>query len=125
LLNDDIDMSSPDHTDLLIRAYKAAWDHYFQPGRNGGVLECLARPALAKFLVEKTRQGIHDEPSLAAAGLQYLFSLEDPPEEPFDVSFDYHDPPEEPVDEKDLCWSMHLVNVSARFVPVGRVRCVA
>ena len=116
-------MSSPDHIDLLIRAYKAAWDHYFQPGRAGGVLECLARPALAEFLVEKTRQGIHDEPSLAAAGLQFLFSLEDPQEEPLDVSFD-DDPPEEPVDEIDSWWSMDQANVSARFVPVGRVRVV-
>jgi len=74
-------MSKSDHIDLLVRAFKAAWDYYFQPGRNSDVLECLARPALAEFLVSKVREGVDDEPSLAAAGLQFLFSLEDQPEE--------------------------------------------
>ena len=111
LLGDDITMSSPDHIDLLCRAFKAAWEYYFQPSRNGGVLECLARPALARFLAEKTREGITDEPSLAAAGLQFLFSLED-------------DPPEETVDEPDVSWNLHLKNASAHFVPVGHVQVV-
>jgi hypothetical protein len=101
-------MSSPDHIDLLVRAFKAAWEYYFQPGRNGGVLECLARPALAEFLVSKLREGIDDEPSLAAAGLEFLFSLEDMQDEPIDVDF----PP----------WGLHLKNAVARFVPVGHVR---
>jgi len=77
-------MSSSDQCDLLIGAFHAVWDHYFQPGRGGGVSASSARPALAEFLVEKIRQGIHDEPSLAAAGLQFLFSLEDALEEPVD-----------------------------------------
>lgn len=108
-------MPDQNTTDLLVRAFHAAWDHYFRPGRNGGVLECLARPALARFLVEKRREGITDEPSLAAAGLQFLFSLEDPPEE-VDLSFD-----EKLADELEPSWSMHLANASARFISVGRI----
>jgi hypothetical protein len=114
-------MSESDHIDLLVRAFKAAWDYYFQPGRNSGVLECLARPALAEFLVSKAREGINDEPSLAAAGLEFLFSLEDPPEEPVDFS------PEDislekPVAEPGVRWDVHLENASARFLPVKHVR---
>ena len=108
MLDDDIGMSPPDRIDLLVRAFNAAWEHYFQPGRNGGVLECLARPALAEFLVGKLREGIDDEPSLAAAGLEFLFSLEDTQDEPIDVDFP--------------SWGLHLENAVARFVPVGHVR---
>jgi hypothetical protein len=116
LLGDVISMLDQNTTDLLVRAFQAAWDHYFRPGRDGGVLECLARPALARFLVERRKEGMTDEPSLAAAGLQYLFSLEDPQEEQVGPSFD-----EEPLDGVDLSWSMHLANASAQFVPIGRV----
>jgi hypothetical protein len=84
-LGDDVAMLSPDHIELLIRAFNSAWEYYFQPDRNGGVLECLARPALAEFLVGKLREGIDDEPSLAVAGLQFLFSLEDTQDEPIDA----------------------------------------
>jgi hypothetical protein len=104
---------SSDRVDTLVRAFKAAWDHYFQPGRDSGVLECLARPALAEFLVEKSRQGIDDEPSLAAAGLQFLFSLEDDSLE---------DIVDEPVGVPDFPWNMYLKNAAARFAPIGRVR---
>ena len=99
---------SSERVDILVRAFKAAWDYYFQPGRNNGVLECLARPALAEFLAEQARQGVLDEPSLAAAGQQFLFSLEDAPEEP--------------VDDLEVSWNMCLENASARFVPVRHVR---
>jgi hypothetical protein len=99
-LGDDIGMLSPDHIELLIRAFNSAWEYYFQPDRHGGVLECLARPALAEFLVNKLKEGIDDEPSLAVAGLQFLFSLEDTQDEPAaetwlqendpeDVAFEY------------------------------------
>ena len=114
-------MSKSDHVDLLVRAFKAAWDYYFQPSRNTGVLECLARPALAAFLVSKVREGMDDEPSLAAAGLEFLFSLEDTPEEPVDVSLQDVSL-EKPVDEADIRWNVHLENASARFLPVGHVR---
>jgi hypothetical protein len=106
-------MSSPEQISVLVRAFKAAWEFYFQPDRSTSVLECLARPALAQFLVDKTKEGITDEPSLAAAGLEFLFSLEGPPEDIID----------EPADEPDLSRDvLHLENVAARFVPVSRVR---
>jgi hypothetical protein len=70
-------------------------------------LECIARPALAEFLVSKLREGVDDEPSLAAAGLAFLFSLEDTPEEPVDASLQDVSP-EEPVDEPDVRWDVHL-----------------
>jgi len=129
-------MSSPEQISVLVRAFKAAWEFYFQPDRNTSVLECLARPALAQFLVDKTKEGITDEPSLAAAGLEYLFSLEDPPE-------DLEDAPEDLVavsadapdlvsaDAPDLASDalhmemadvLHLENAAARFMPVSRVR---
>jgi len=106
-------MASSEQISVLVRAFKAAWEFYFQPDRNTSVLECLARPALAQFLVEKTKEGITDEPSLAAAGLEFLFSLEDPPEDLVD----------EPADEPDFSRNvLHLENAAARFVPISRVR---
>src|SRR5215510_2177055 len=74
-------MSSPDHISVLVRAFKAVWECYFRPDRNTPVLECLARPAQAQFLVNKRKEGMTDVPSIAAAGLEFLFSLEDPPED--------------------------------------------
>jgi hypothetical protein len=106
--------SSPDHIDLLIRAFKAAWEFYFRPDRNTSVLECLARPALAQFLVNKRKEGMTDEPSLAAAGLEFLFSLEDGPDD---------DSMDEAVNEADHSWNMlHLENAGARFTPITLVR---
>jgi hypothetical protein len=105
MLSDSLGVSKSDHIDLLVRAFKAAWDFYFEPGRNTGVLECLARPAVAEFLVSKVREGIDDVPSLAAAGLEFLFSLEDIPAE-------------EPVVEPEVRWDLHLEKASARFLPV-------
>lgn len=106
-------MSSPEHIDILVRAYKAAWEFYFRPERDTPVLECLARPALAQFLANKRKEGVTDAPSLAAAGLEFLFSLEVLPEDIVD----------EPADEPDFAWNvLHLENAAARFVPVTRAR---
>jgi hypothetical protein len=115
-LADDVGMSSPEHIDVLVRSFKATWAFYFRPDRNTAVLESLARPALAQFLVDKTREGMTDEPSLAAAGLEFLFSLED-------------DPLEDDVDElagvPEFTWNvLYLKNAGARFAPVGRVRLI-
>jgi hypothetical protein len=123
-------MSSPEQISILVRAYKAAWEFYFQPDRDTSVLECLARPALAQFLVDKTKEGITDEPSLAAAGLEFLFSLEDPPEYLEDLPEDpedLEDLPEgmvaERADEAAFSWNvLHLENAAARFVAVSRIR---
>jgi hypothetical protein len=105
-------MSEPDHVDLLVRAFKAAWDHYFRPGRNSELLESFAWPALAEFLVSKMREGIDDEPSLAAAGLEFLFSLEDTQDDEEKVGGDFPS------------WSLHLENATARFLRVKQVRMV-
>jgi hypothetical protein len=121
ILSDNSGLSKPDHIGLLVSAFNAAWDYYFQPGRNSGVLECLARPALAEFLVGKLREGVDDEPTLPAAGLEFLFSLEDAPEEPVDASLQDVSP-EEPVDKPDVRWHVHLENANARFLPVEHVR---
>jgi hypothetical protein len=133
-------MSSPEQISVLVRAFKAAWEFYFQPDRDTTVLECLARPALAQFLVDKTKEGITDEPSLAAAGLEYLFSLEDPPEDledaPEDIVAVSADAPDlVSADAPDLASDalhmemadvlgdvLHLENAGARFMPVSRVR---
>jgi len=121
-------MSSPEQISVLVRAFKAAWEFYFQPDRETSVLECLARPALAQFLAGKAKEGITDEPSLAAAGLEFLFSLEDPPgdienplEDLVDASADELDlaPDALPLETADV---LHLKNVAARFMPVNRVR---
>jgi|SRR5579871_144498 len=117
-------MSSPEQISILVRAFKAAWEFYFQPDRDTTVLECLARPALAQFLVDKTKEGITDEPSLAAAGLEFLFSLEDSSEaledRPEDIVEDIVD---ESADEPGFPWNaLHLENAAAHFVPVSRVR---
>ncbi len=104
-------MSSPEHISVLMRAFKAAWEFYFRPDRNTSVLECLARPALAQFLANKRKEGVIDESGLAAAGLEFLFSLEDPPEDIVDDAADDH----------DFSWNvLHLENAAARFVPVDR-----
>ena len=113
LLTIDADeMSSPDHLDVLVRAFKAAWQFHFHAGRHSGIAESAARPALAQFLVDKTREGVVDEPSLAAAGIEFLVSLDSQPEEAAD----------EALDEPHVCWTVRLEKASARFAPVGRVR---
>lgn len=99
-------MSSTDHIGLLVRAFNAAWDGYSFLSRNGCVSKSVARPLLSEFLVRKFREGIHDEPSLAAAGLKFLFSLEDKQDKPIDFP----------------SWGLHLENASARFIPIGRVQ---
>jgi hypothetical protein len=104
-------MSSSEHIDLLVNAFKVAWSQYFQADRNRGVLECLARPALAEFLVGKVKEGTSDLPSLAAAGLEFLFSMEDPVEMA-----------EDPIVPT---WNMHLENASARFLSVGYIRWIS
>jgi hypothetical protein len=101
-------MASTDQIALLVRAFNAAWDGYSQPSRNGCVSKSVARPVLSEFLVRKLREGIDDEPSLAAAGLEFLFSLEDKQDELIDFP----------------SWNLHLENAGARFVPIGRIQAV-
>jgi hypothetical protein len=63
-------------------------------------------------LVNKTKEGMTDEADLAAAGLEFLFSLEDWPEDIVD----------EPVNVPDFSWNvLHLENAGARFAHMRRV----
>jgi hypothetical protein len=106
-------MASSKQTDLLVGAFKIAWTDYYQFGRNDAVSPETARPALAQFLVDKTREGMADEAALAAAGLDFLFSLEAPLAELVDARV--------PSINGDQ-WNMRLGNVAARFVRVQHVR---
>ena len=64
-----------DHTLLLARAFDLAWEQYYGPNSEGSLAQAVARPALAKFLVEMAKSGIKDEGALAAAGVLHLISL--------------------------------------------------
>ena len=64
-----------DRTLLLARAFDLAWEQYYGPGSEGPLAEEVARPALAKFLVEMAKSGINEEGALAAAGVLHLISL--------------------------------------------------
>lgn len=100
-------------TKVLVSAFKVAWiDYYGRPEGDSALSIEVARPALAKFLVDKSREGITDEADLAAAGLQFLISLETA-DRPADSPSS--EPPETP--------SWHLSGkATARFLVEGRVR---
>jgi hypothetical protein len=58
----------------LARAFDRAWERYYSPGRPTIAAE-IARPALAKQLVEMARDGVIEEGPLAAGGLLHLISM--------------------------------------------------
>jgi len=93
-----------------VSAFKVAWiDFYGRTESDRSLSIEIARPALARFLVEKSREGITDEATLAAAGLQFLISLET-------ANGPTDDTPAEPP-------SWHLSgNGTARFIAQGRIR---
>ena len=64
----------PEFTQLLARAFDRAWDRYYRPGRTTVDPE-IARPELARRIVELAKAGERDEGALTAGGLTYLFSL--------------------------------------------------
>lgn len=68
------DPSDPQLSLLLARAFDRAWERYYSPGRPTIDAE-VARPALAKQLVEMARDGVVEEGALAAGGLLHLISL--------------------------------------------------
>jgi hypothetical protein len=71
-------MSRPDDDDLpaiLARAFVQAWQGYYLPGRRDTISEEIARPALAKHLVARTKEGMVEEATLAEAGLRHLNRL--------------------------------------------------
>jgi len=97
-------------TAVLVSAFKVAWiDYYGQPDGDCALSIEVARPALARFLVEKSREGITDEAALAAAGLQFLISLE------------RADSPTASASSESPSW--HLSGTgTARFMVQGRIR---
>jgi|SRR5690242_1916327 hypothetical protein len=100
-------------TKVLVSAFKVAWiDYYGRPEGDSALSIEVARPALARFLVDKSREGITDEASLAAAGLQFLISLE------------MEDgPTDSPPSETPETPSWHLSGTAtARFLVQGRIR---
>jgi hypothetical protein len=77
-------MSRPDDDDLpaiLARAFVQAWQGYYLPGRRDAISEEIARPALAKHLVARTKEGVVEEAALAEAGLRHLNALTAEPDE--------------------------------------------
>jgi hypothetical protein len=70
--------SEPIHEDftlLLARAFDLAWEQYYGPDHMGPLSEEVARPALAKFLVEMAKSGVKEEGALAACGVLHLVGL--------------------------------------------------
>ncbi|WP_407158806.1 hypothetical protein [Bradyrhizobium sp. STM 3557] len=97
-------------TKVLVSAFKVAWiDYYGRPEGDCALSIEVARPALARFLVEKSREGITDEASLAAAGLQFLISLE------------MADRPSDSASSEPSTWHVSG-NGTARFLVQGRIR---
>ena len=60
---------------LLARAFDLAWQQYYGPEHAGTLAEEIARPALAKCLVEMAQSGVNEEEALAACGVLHLVAL--------------------------------------------------
>jgi hypothetical protein len=70
---------------ILARAFVQAWQSYYLPGRRNTISEDTARPALARYLVARAKEGIIEEITLAAAGLRHLNLLTPEPRRSSDV----------------------------------------
>jgi hypothetical protein len=71
-------MSEPVDRDLkllLARAFDLAWEQYYGPECMGRLPEEVARPELAKWLVEMAKSGVKEEEALAACGVLRLVAL--------------------------------------------------
>ena len=76
-LPNDTKMTVNDDQDIrrsLARAFDRAWGRYYRSGRLT-VGEDVARTALARRLVQLSKEGIRDEGRLAEAGLSHLRRL--------------------------------------------------
>jgi hypothetical protein len=60
---------------LLARAFDLAWEQFYESDHSGPLPEDIARPALAKFLVEMAKSGVREEKALAASGILHLVAL--------------------------------------------------
>jgi hypothetical protein len=65
----------PEFTLLLARAFDLAWEQYYGPDYAGSLSEEIARPELAKHLVEMAKSGVKEEEALAACGVLHLVAL--------------------------------------------------
>lgn len=65
----------PEFTLLLARAFDLAWEQYYGPDYAGSLSEEIARPELAKYLVEMAKSGVKEEEALAACGVLHLVAL--------------------------------------------------
>jgi hypothetical protein len=116
-------MSKSKNVELLVRAFKTAWVEYYQsPDRDGAISKESARPALAQFLVDKSREGLTDETALAVAGLEFLLSLEAVTGQPVDDNDRFlAGAPSAPSADANI-WSLRLENASAQFATLAHVR---
>ena len=76
-LPNDTKMTVNDDQDIrrsLARVFDRAWGRYYRSGRLT-VGEDVARTALARRLVQLSKEGIRDEGRLAEAGLSHLRQL--------------------------------------------------
>jgi hypothetical protein len=64
-----------DELKLLARAFDRAWNRYYRPSRINAISESVARPALAKHLIESAKEGVVSFDALADGGLLHLPSL--------------------------------------------------
>ena len=60
---------------LLARAFDLAWQQYYGSEHAGALTADIARPALAKHLVEMAQSGVNQEEALAACGILHLVAL--------------------------------------------------
>lgn len=107
---------------ILARAFVQAWQSYYVAGRREAISEEIARPALAKHLVVMAKEGVSEEATLAAAGLQLLNSLTtEPPGS--GISRPQGESADGPSDQLMTMPSLHFRfdGLRARFLPQWHV----
>jgi hypothetical protein len=120
-------MSRPDDDDLpaiLARAFVQAWQGYYLPGRRDAISEEIARPALAKHLVARTKEGVVEEAALAEAGLRHLNGLTAEPDEAgvlLPGTSDGLDGPSELTEVQSRSLHLRFDGLHARFLQPWRV----
>jgi hypothetical protein len=117
-------MSRPNDDDLpaiLARAFVRAWQGYYLPGRRDAISEEIARPALAKHLVARTKEGVVEEAALAEAGLRHLNRLTAEPDEVGVSLPGTSDVPSELAAFQSQGLRLHFDGLHARFVQPWRI----
>ena len=111
---------------VLARAFVRAWQSYYLPGRRNTISEDTARPALARYLVAKAKEGIVEEITLAAAGLRHLNLLTPEPRGSSDVSLpgmsEFVDEPASDLARfNSLNLHFRFNGLNAKFLPQWRI----